>query len=58
MSSEDPDNPALCIPYIVYRQNLFWKKQRIIAQDKYIDDAFEVISRQLFRIGANADCRK
>lgn len=58
MSSEDPDNPALCIPHIAYQQNLFWKKQRIIAQDKYIDDAFEVISRQLFRIGAHADCRK
>ncbi|MGD7070472.1 glycosyltransferase [Acetobacter sp. AAB5] len=31
MSSEDPDNQALCIPYIAYRQNLFWKKQKIIV---------------------------
>lgn len=29
MSSEDPDNPALCIPYIAYRQNLFWKNREL-----------------------------
>lgn len=31
MSSEDPDNRTLCIPYIAYRQNVFWKKQRIVV---------------------------
>lgn len=31
MSSGDPDNRALCIPYIAYRQNLFWKKYRIVV---------------------------
>ena len=31
MSSEDPNNRALRIPYIAYRQSLFWKKQRIVV---------------------------